>query len=800
MFAPYKIRVGARAVALALALATSSFSAHAVLERVGPVDTSPAGGSYPAWYQDTTGITLEFCSPSVAELNGGWCLLLPPAPAPEVFPNQFFDEHFYFASTAQMSTQQAGKALLVMAEEGAFATGPVIPGDQITFSRIRVVLNPVPVTGTYRFIHPYGEEIIDGVAGGKIFFTDDVGISCAQGQFDCSLASRMGPFLLPSATPGGPEMPALTAANPTPDTDPAHFGGLFAPTPYPGTGKAYIADPSRIGPVTGSSLPDFVDSTGALRNHNIFRVEGPAGAGLGINPATGAVVDWIETTDFTLMGRLFDGAMPTRATVERASYTRNANGLKLDVLAVGEPATNSRLPTQPPAAKEASTLTFFDAPCAGVVDAAGNIRPPYSAPVGAVETQMFSTGSHFWGQTNPAALPAEVCVKHGNARDLAGQIVPLYVPDEVTITSALYDQTAKTLTVAATSSDELAPPVLTLAYANFTGDLVGGQVVVPNVNVPPANVSVFSSAKGENDLLVTTNQAAPPAPLAPVGVADSFTVVEDSGPNVLNILANDTFPAVGTLTLGLTSSPVKGTATLNPDNTVTYRPALNANGADSFTYVLTWTDGVSILASLPTTASINITPVNDPPVAVNDNVTVTIGVASTVNLIANDTDPDGNADVVAIGSFTQPAGGAVTVTAGATPGTVTILATATGTFTFSYTAQDVAGAQSTVGTGNNQGLVTLTVNPAETVAINKNQYDVRNAVLSLEGTTTPPSNTTVTIALTDNAGTVLSTVGSTTVSAGRFKFSAATPLPLGATRVQATTASGAVTSGALILK
>src|SRR4029077_6798228 len=140
-----------------------------------------------------------------------------------------------------------------MAVEGAFRVGPVIAGDQITFARIRVVLTPVPVTGTYRFIHPYGEEVIEGVAGDRIFFTDDIGIG-SPGDYSGALLSRLGPFLLPSATPGGAEMEALTAANPTPDTDPAHFGGAFTPTVYPGTGAAYIADPTRLGPVTGSTL------------------------------------------------------------------------------------------------------------------------------------------------------------------------------------------------------------------------------------------------------------------------------------------------------------------------------------------------------------------------------------------------------------------------------------------------------------------------------------------------------------------------------------------------------------------
>src|SRR5689334_4135042 len=120
--------------------------AQAALQRVGPVN--PTFG-YPTWYQDKTGLTLEFCSPTnAAELSGGWCLILPPvAPAtlpvaPEVFPNQFFNEHFYSNATA--GGRHLTGALLTIGVEGAFAAGPVIPGDQITFGRIRVVIPSLP--------------------------------------------------------------------------------------------------------------------------------------------------------------------------------------------------------------------------------------------------------------------------------------------------------------------------------------------------------------------------------------------------------------------------------------------------------------------------------------------------------------------------------------------------------------------------------------------------------------------------------------------------------------------------------
>ena len=100
MFAPSRNRIVVRALGLALALAASSFSAHAVLERAGPVSIAPSVGGFPAWYQDTTGLALEFCAPqNASELSGGWCLLLPDnvAVAPEAFPESFFIEHFYDA-------------------------------------------------------------------------------------------------------------------------------------------------------------------------------------------------------------------------------------------------------------------------------------------------------------------------------------------------------------------------------------------------------------------------------------------------------------------------------------------------------------------------------------------------------------------------------------------------------------------------------------------------------------------------------------------------------------------------------
>lgn len=792
---------GPKPVALAVALAVAASSAEAALERVGPPSNAPSIGGFPTWYMDTTGLALEFCDPRNAlEVDGGWCLLLPgdPPAVPEVFPNLFFDEHFYFAATADVPTATGAKAMLVMALESAFAVGPPVPGDQVVFSRIRYVLNPAPATGTYRFITPYGERSIEAVAGERIFFTDDVGFACAPGDFSCAMTSSLGPFLLPSDTPGGTEMPALSAANPTPDTDPAHFGGVFAATPIPPGNKSYIADPARIGPVTGSILPDFTDSTGALRNHNIFRIEGPAGSGLGTDPVSGLPVDYVETTDFALMGRLFTGTQSGRVLVDRASYTRNATGLKVDVFATAFETGQSRAPTQVRPAAVAPQLTFFDAPCDGTVDpVTGEVLPPFGAPALADEIQMFAaqdTVLH-WGQAQPTALPTAVCVKDGSARDGNGNLVPLFIPvalrDEVTIGEAFFDPASGTLSVTANSSDQAAPPVLSLAFSGFQGDLVNGQILVENLIAPPASVRVNSSALGSATIAVETGiGGVSTPPTTPVALNDSFSFPEDSPPQSLAVLANDSGTAGATV--ALTGAPRLGTAVVNPaDGSVTYTPNANASGADSFTYTVQVGTQVSNTANV----TLSLTPVNDVPVAVNDNANGIVNLAVSINVLGNDTDADGAADLANAVLVTPPGAGA-TVTGGP-GGTFTFTATAGGTYSFTYLAQDLSGADSA-----NAATVSVQVAAAETMAISRAQYTTSKRQLRVEGTVTPAASQTVQLEFTNNAGTVLGNAGTVTASAtGDWALNVSgVTLPTGATRIKATSSNGTATALALSIK
>lgn len=679
-------------IALSIAAALFGQPAQAVLERQGPVDTA---NGFPRWFQDTTGVSLELCLPlTQAELDGGHCLLLPgdPPVVPEVFPGQFFDEHFWWAANALMTTANAGKAILVLGLEAAFSAN-VTPGGQIVFTRIRVRLQPVPLTGTYRFIHPYGEEVVEGTAGERIFFTDDVGIG-APGDFAGAMQGRVGPFLLPSATAGGTEIPAI-------------------PGPVPG--KLYIADPARIGPVTGSPLPDFLGNDGLLHNHNVFRIEGPVGSNLG-----GPGIDFIETRDFTLMGRIFTGQMPSKVSADRASYARTVNEQKIDVYATAFRTAASRLPggTRPPGI--APVTSFFNAPCGTNLDASGNLIG-YTQPAAAQETPMAAQNNWRWAQIRPApgaALPDSVCLMDKSAVDINGLSVPAYYPlpvnDEVTVNYAHFDPTNATLTVSAVSSDGITPQTLTLTDYNLP--LAGGMVTVPQVLAPPSKIHVLSSARGLAEYSVASFSGGGPVVMA----ADDQATTDEDTLVLIPIIAGDTLnglqidPAATAVTLAIVTDVTKGTTVVdNLTGNVSYTPNPNANGSDSFTYTVT-ADGVT---SAPATVTITVTPVNDPPVANPDVTNGAINTPLTINVLANDSDIEGSALSIAAGSVSAPVGPAnstASVTTNAN-GTLTFTGNSSGTYSFNYQASDGLAVSP-------PSTVTITLTSPETVLTNSADY------------------------------------------------------------------------------
>jgi hypothetical protein len=171
----------------------------------------------------------------------------------------------------------------------------------------------------------------------------------------------------------------------------------------------------------------------------------------------------------------------------------------------------------------------------------------------------------------------------------------------------------------------------------------------------------------------------------PAPVNDGAQTNEDTAVNIA-VLANDVNPD-NVLSVTSVGTPAHGSAGVNQDNTVTYTPALNYNGTDSFTYTVT--DGTSWSGTA--TVTVTVAPVNDPPVAVDDIATTSKNQWVVVTVVANDTDVDG--DSLTVSSITDPAHGS-TYNHGQA---ITFFPDQdfVGTDTFSYTVSDGNGGYDT---------------------------------------------------------------------------------------------------------
>ena len=186
----------------------------------------------------------------------------------------------------------------------------------------------------------------------------------------------------------------------------------------------------------------------------------------------------------------------------------------------------------------------------------------------------------------------------------------------------------------------------------------------------------------------------------PVGVTDAYGAFEDQPLTIPmpGVLANDSDPDGDNITAMLDTQAAHGMVTMNPNGSFTYQPTTpDYNGGDSFTYFVHDPQ----TSTGPVLVTLDIAPVNDPPVAQPDSAVTAQGMPVAIDVLANDSDVDGDPLIVA------------TTTQG-TNGGVTILPTFevqyspnlgfVGVDTFTYVADDLQG-------GTASALVTVTVEP-----------------------------------------------------------------------------------------
>ncbi|MGB2863659.1 MAG: Ig-like domain-containing protein [Sedimentisphaerales bacterium] len=173
----------------------------------------------------------------------------------------------------------------------------------------------------------------------------------------------------------------------------------------------------------------------------------------------------------------------------------------------------------------------------------------------------------------------------------------------------------------------------------------------------------------------------------------------------INVLANDADSDGDAFAVDSFVYQGDGILVQNDDGTFTYTPPKGFVGEDSFIY--TTSDGQDGVSSEPAMVAIAVT--NALPTLADDTATTDQGVAVTINVLANDFDPEG--DLLSVDNFIYEGGG-------------TLVLNDDGTFSFTP-AQGFAGQDSFIysaadpetGAMLSQANVTIIINPALAVAV-----------------------------------------------------------------------------------
>ncbi|PSS58514.1 Ig-like domain-containing protein [Pseudomonas sp. BBP2017] len=519
--------------------------------------------------------------------------------------------------------------------------------------------------------------------------------------------------------------------------------------PDTGASETFIGDPNITEAVIGSPF-----------DTNYVEINGPAGT--------------IRTDLFTVSGKVLDAREQTPAELERASYRRTADGTRVEVFAK---APNN------------ATLCFRET----LALVPGTPPSPCQFNLLADNNGLF-----FANHLSSAAPPPVIVV---TATDPSGATRPTALSrklsDVVKVTTARYDWANKRLRIEASSSDEVqVPDLVAQGYGRLSKSGTVQTLTVNDLPQPPASVTIKSAAGGSDTeaVVIVGNAPVEAENQAPVAQADqgstSFGV-----PLTLNLVSNDSDPDNNVpLSIADLTQPAadQGSVALSGSAAVLYTPppVVNAPMVATFTYRAQDNKG---LKSEVTTVTINVAP-NQAPTVVNDSA-ATLGVALPINVLLNDSDPEGNTPL-SIASVSQPVDGRGTVSTDGNLVTYTPPATVTATFTtsFTYIARDNLGALSapatvTVQVSPRPAAETFTVTTATVTARSNNRFN-----WDLSGTSSVTTGNTVTVQVTTPSGLV--TLGSTTVPlTGRWRLTVSnstTLIPTAAPSATIRTSQGTV--------
>jgi hypothetical protein len=248
--------------------------------------------------------------------------------------------------------------------------------------------------------------------------------------------------------------------------------------------------------------------------------------------------------------------------------------------------------------------------------------------------------------------------------------------------------------------DDQATTWITAGTAPFTGKFqpVASLAAFNDLEVDGTwTLEIVDDTKGDSGTLnswsIEVTAYVPKPNQAPVAGDDSANTDEDIGITI-DVLSNDSDADGDPIVISSVTEPVSGTAVENNDGTITYTPDANFNGTDSFTYTIDDGNGGTDTA----TVTVTVNPVADPPDAVDDAESTTVDTVVTIDVLANDSDPDG--DALAVIDVTAPVNGTAEAVDSDADGvldsvTYTPASDFIGTDSFTYTVSDGNGGTAT---------------------------------------------------------------------------------------------------------
>ena len=218
----------------------------------------------------------------------------------------------------------------------------------------------------------------------------------------------------------------------------------------------------------------------------------------------------------------------------------------------------------------------------------------------------------------------------------------------------------------------------------------------------------------------------------PVGTNDN-TKTNLNSPVTINVLAND----INNIGVAVTSDPTTqfgGTTVVNASGAVVYTPKLGFTGTDTFKYTL---ENNSALVSDPITVTVLV---NSPPLTTNDNAVTSTGFAVDIEVLANDTDPDGPINKGGI-IVTDPPLGNVTINNSTGIVNFSPKPGFSGTDSFFYTVTDADGLVS------DKARIDVQVKPS---GLPDNATTILNTPVTINVLNNDPSKTGISVAVKSN--------------------------------------------------